>query len=122
VRQEQDVTVYKLGYEYRGERFTGRIGFSDGQQPVHPDEVLFNILAPGVPERHFTAGVGWQWSPRIGLDFGLMFADKTTPVRGKNPLSQVEGGVTSLLTGGDNFGTDPNDQDIVLETPAAPPM
>lgn len=111
----QDLTVYKFGYEYRGERFTARLGYSKNQQPVRPEEALFNILAPGVVERHFTAGLTWQWTRRFGFDFAVMYADKARPLRGKNPLSHVEGGFSALLAGGDNFGADPRDQDIELD-------
>lgn len=110
----QDVTVYKFGYEYHADTVVLRLGFSNNTQPIRSDEVLFNTLAPAVPEHHYTAGLTWQWSQRLGLDLALMYADNN-PVRGRNPLSHVEGGLASLLAGGDNFGTDPRDQTLVQD-------
>ncbi|MEQ8800003.1 MAG: outer membrane protein transport protein [Salinisphaeraceae bacterium] len=108
-----DVTTYKFGYEYQRGDFTYRVGYSNNTQPIQSSEVLFNILAPAVPEHHYTAGLTWQYSNRVGFDFAVMYAADNT-VSGKNPLSNVEGGALSLLNGGPNFGSDPNDQDIEL--------
>jgi len=109
----QDVTVYKFGYEYVHGALDFRLGYSNNTQPIRPNEVLFNILAPAVPEHHFTAGMSWRYSETLGFDFAVLYVPRNT-IRGKNPLSNVEGGAASLITGGNNFGVDPNDQDIEL--------
>ena len=120
----QDVQVYKLGVQYKFAAFKFRAGYSinDGQ-PIPSDEVLFNILAPAVIEKHYTAGLSYQYSKSIGFDLAAMYAP-SNPVRGKNPLSNVEATLPEILLGGaaggsaalDNaFGVDPEDQDISLD-------
>jgi long-chain fatty acid transport protein len=53
-----DMTVYKAGIQYEANRdWTLRAGYSYGRQPIRDNEVLINILAPGVMEHHVTAGV-----------------------------------------------------------------
>ncbi|MCP4413537.1 MAG: hypothetical protein GY808_13345 [Gammaproteobacteria bacterium] len=51
-----DVTVYKIGYEWAVGKDTWRVGFSTTEQPISSTELNFNILAPGVVEDHYTAG------------------------------------------------------------------
>jgi len=51
-----DVSVYKLGYEWSVGDDTFRVGYSTTDQPIASSEVNFNLLAPGVVEDHFTAG------------------------------------------------------------------
>jgi long-chain fatty acid transport protein len=53
-----DMTVYKAGVQYEASRdWRLRAGYSYGRQPIRDNEVLINILAPGVMEHHVTAGV-----------------------------------------------------------------
>lgn len=58
----EDVTVYKLGvnYEYNSQ-WTFRGGLNYAKSPIDPDQNLFNILAPGVVEKHLT--LGFTYSP-----------------------------------------------------------
>jgi long-chain fatty acid transport protein len=53
----EDITVYKLGinHEYN-DRWTLRAGFNYGESPISDDQNLFNILAPGVVEKHISLG------------------------------------------------------------------
>jgi len=70
-----DMTTYKLGFEWqRDSNNTWRFGYSHGEQPIQAADVLFNILAPGVMEDHFT--VGWTRNRSNGDQFSLsiMFA------------------------------------------------
>ncbi|PPE73394.1 hypothetical protein C3942_14095 [Solimonas fluminis] len=120
----QDVQVYKFGVQYKFAAFKFRAGYSinDGQ-PIPSDEVLFNILAPAVIEKHYTAGLSYQYSKSIGFDLSAMYAP-SNPVRGKNPLSNVEANLVQILAGGaaggspaleNAFDVDPEDQDISLD-------
>ena len=115
--------MHKFGYEYAGDFLKLRLGYSRNRQPIPSTEVLFNILAPGVPEVHYTAGVSFRLSPRVAVDLSLMHAARN-PVTGKNPLSHatVSGPelVSALLVPGsvdtsNAFGADPQDQDITLD-------
>lgn len=70
----RDMTIYKLGYAWgRDSDTTYRLGLSYGRQPIPSSEMLFNILAPGVQEWHFTGG----FSKRIGngeWSFALVYS------------------------------------------------
>ena len=59
-----DVTVYKLGinHEY-SDRWTFRGGFNYGESPIDDDQNLFNILAPGIVEKHITVGFTYAPNP-----------------------------------------------------------
>lgn len=88
-----DMTTFKIGAEWRAsEDYTWRFGYSYGEQPIQSADVLFNILAPGVMEQHFTVGLtkhnqnGGDWTA------SLMIAPENS-VSGPNmfdPFQNVE--------------------------------
>ena len=85
-----DMTIYKLGYQWRmSDSFTARIGYSYGEQPIPDSEVMFNILAPGVMEQHYT--IGFTMVPAKGheLNFSAMYAPKHS-VTGTNPTDPAQ--------------------------------
>ncbi|MDO8772946.1 MAG: outer membrane protein transport protein [Burkholderiaceae bacterium] len=56
----RDVTVLKVGVQQRWRQdLTVRAGVSVATQPVPASETFFNILAPGVVQRHLTLGATW---------------------------------------------------------------
>jgi len=68
----EDMTVYKLGLEWvSNDRNTFRFGYSYGEQPIQSADVVFNILAPGVMEQHFT--IGWTRATERGGALSLSF-------------------------------------------------
>ena len=80
----EDMTSYKLGLEWGAdERNTWRFGYSYGEQPIQSADVLFNILAPGVMEQHFT--IGWTRTTASGgaLTVSFMYAPSVS-VTGPN--------------------------------------
>ncbi len=116
----QDMSVVKLGYQYSAERYQVRAGVSLTEQPVPGEAVLFNVLAPGVVEQHYTIGLSYRWSDNLSIDSAFMYAAER-PVRGRNPLSNTEADLLALGAGGagfadtsDSFGEDENDQVIEL--------
>ncbi len=74
-------TVYKLGmaYEYN-DRLTLRAGFNYGKSPIPDDQLLFNLLAPGIVEKHLTLGLTYGLSPASELSFNYMHAFKKSQV------------------------------------------
>lgn len=94
----EDVTVYKLGvnYEYNNQ-WTFRGGLNYGKNPIDADQNLFNILAPGVVEKHAT--LGFTYSPtaynEISMTYMYAFEKKQS-----NPYQG-----TGMFTGFD-FGTE----------------
>jgi long-chain fatty acid transport protein len=82
----EDVTVYKVGLSYPvSEAWTLRAGYSFGDQPIQESEVMFNILAPGVVNQHFTFGVSKIINYENELSFFVMRA-LSNSVKGANPL------------------------------------
>jgi long-chain fatty acid transport protein len=75
----EDMTTYKLGAEWQAdEKNTWRFGYSYGEQPIQPADVLFNILAPGIMEQHFTFGLTRQRDNGGAWSFSFMYAPENT--------------------------------------------
>jgi len=88
-----DMTTYKIGAEWQASAdYTWRFGYSYGEQPIQSADVLFNILAPGVMEQHFTFGVTRHRPEGGELTVSVMFAPENS-VSGANmfdPFQTVE--------------------------------
>lgn len=68
----RNMTVYKFGAGWRPfDPLLLMAGYSYGRQPVPQDQTLFNILAPGVISRHYTAGA--QYSLGHGYEVSLSY-------------------------------------------------
>ncbi len=82
----RDVTTYKFGLRATppGD-WSWSAGYAYGRQPIPSDEVLFNILAPGVIEHHATLGVTRRLAGGREIDAALMHGFSHT-VRGANTL------------------------------------
>ena len=82
----QDMTVYKIGAQLSLiPGLTLRAGYSMTDQPIPAETVMFNILAPGVVEKHATFGVTKSILPTIILHLAIMRA-MSNSVSGANPL------------------------------------
>jgi long-chain fatty acid transport protein len=81
----QDMEVIKVGYQWGSGDWTWRLGASTTDQPIPSTEVLFNILAPGVVEEHYTFGFTKTLGSGNEFNFSLMHAPAVT-VSGPNPL------------------------------------
>ena len=96
----QDQTVYKLGVEYEyNKQWTGRAGFNYGKSPIGntANDISFNIIAPGVVEKHLTLGLTYKTGSGGELTFAYMHAFTNT-VTGPSAIT--------TLVGGANFGTE----------------
>lgn len=79
-----DMTIYKIGYQKKGAAdWTWRGGISYGKQPIGSSEVLFNILAPGVQEWHYTVGGTKALARNRELTFAVVYSP-TSSVKGAN--------------------------------------
>ncbi|MBC8365827.1 outer membrane protein transport protein [bacterium] len=82
----EDMDVFKLGLIVPAtETLDLRAGFNHGAQPIPAGETLFNILAPGVVESHYTFGGTWTTPKGCELTFGVMYAPEVT-VEGENSI------------------------------------
>ncbi|MFY0653153.1 MAG: outer membrane protein transport protein [Cyclobacteriaceae bacterium] len=74
-----DVMIYKFGTEFSGvEDWKFRAGFSLTEQPIPASEMIFNILAPGVIEKHATVGFSKAMGEKNELSFSLMHGFSNT--------------------------------------------
>jgi len=87
----ETINAYKLGIEVEASptvKLRAGIGINDN--PIPAGEALFNVLAPGVQEQHYTAGLTWQASPTSALVVGLMYS----------PSNTLNGSAPALMGGG----------------------
>ena len=81
-----DTNVYKTGIQWRAPKnWTLRGGYSYADQPIPEEEVLFNIVAPGVVQQHVTGGFSKALSDHHAVHFTAMRA-LSDSVEGSNPL------------------------------------
>jgi len=67
-----DVTVYKVGVNYAyNSQWTFRGGYNYAESPYDDDQVLFNVLAPGLVEKHVTAG--FTYSPSADSEITVTY-------------------------------------------------
>ena len=89
----EDQTAYKLGVMFKPNKtWTLRAGFNYGKSPVPDDQLLFNMLAPAVTERHATLGFGYKFDKMSGIDFSWVHAFT------RSQVCAVEDGCYTLLT------------------------
>ena len=85
-----DMTTYKVGVEWaRSDTTAYRFGYSYGGQPIQSADVLFNVLAPGVMEQHFTFGMTKMRSGGGAWNVSLMYAPSTS-VTGTNMFDPTQ--------------------------------
>lgn len=98
----EDMSVIKAGVQWGGAPWTWRVGFSTGDQPIQPSEVLFNILAPGVMEEHITVGFTRELGTGRAFSMSLMHAPSVS-VTGVNPLEAPIPGQQTITLEMDQF-------------------
>jgi long-chain fatty acid transport protein len=85
-----DMTVYKLGVQWeQNSIWTWRAGYSHGKQPIGPDQMTFNILAPGVIEDHITLGFTRQSGDKAEYSLSFMWG-LDNEVSGPNQFDQFQ--------------------------------
>jgi long-chain fatty acid transport protein len=88
----QNTTVYKIGVMYElNPDWTLRGGYITLKQPIPTSQTLFNILAPGVVEDHYTFGATWRVSKQSELTFAYMYAPEVK-VNGSGSIPPAMGG------------------------------
>jgi long-chain fatty acid transport protein len=96
----RDQTVFKLGGEYEYDmNLTLRAGFNYGRSPIRSgdiDDVTFNIIAPGVVEKHLTLGATWTLANKAELTVAYMHAFTNT-VTGPSATALLGVGGTESL-------------------------
>lgn len=106
----QDVSVTKIGAVYQATpALTLRVGYSDLSQPVQSGETFFNILAPGVVEKHYTLGGTWAVNDKNAVSVFVAHMPEVG-VKGNNsippglPPAGLGGGNANLHMEENSFG------------------
>lgn len=77
----QDQIVLALGAAYKlNDRFTGRIGFNYGDNPIPTQNM--NFLWPAIVDRHYTAGFGYAIDAGSELNASLSYAPEVDQTNG----------------------------------------
>lgn len=88
-----DVSVWKLGVEYRySSRMTLRGGWNHTDNPIRAEDVTINILAPGVVQDHLTLGLTYLMESGGELSFAYMHAFNNS-VSGSSFFNNFTGGL-----------------------------
>lgn len=86
----ETINIYKLGLEWEATPTIAlRAGAALNDNPIPESEVMFNILAPGVQEQHYTAGMTWKVTPNSAVNLGFMYSPKSS-VTGANQLELAD--------------------------------
>jgi len=94
-----DIDVWKLGIQYAlSAQWTLRGGYNYTDNPIRPQDVTFNIMAPGVVKSQWTLGTTWKLDTQSELTAAFMYAQNNS----------VTG--TSLLVG---FGAPPTTTETI---------
>jgi len=77
-----DMTIVKLGWQWQQTPSQAwRAGVSYGKNPISSEDVLLNIMAPGVQEWHFTGGFTHNFSEHFDVSGMVYFSPaKKSPV------------------------------------------
>ncbi|RRQ19886.1 hypothetical protein D5687_11085 [Guyparkeria sp. SCN-R1] len=82
-----DVDVFTLGVQWQATpQLQLRAGWNRGDNPVSSDDVLFNTIAPGVVENHYTAGFSYSFDQNHELHGAFMYAPEVD-VSGTNDFN-----------------------------------
>ncbi|CBL43620.1 putative membrane protein involved in aromatic hydrocarbon degradation [gamma proteobacterium HdN1] len=82
----KDVNVKKFGAVYTvSPTLTLRAGYSDMNQPIPASETFFNILAPGVMEKHYTLGASFALTNHASFSTYVAHAPKVS-IQGNNSI------------------------------------
>jgi long-chain fatty acid transport protein len=75
----KDINVWKFGVQYAlNSQWTLRGGYNYTQNPVQPQDVTFNIVAPGVVQSQWTLGGTWKLDAMSEITGAFMYAQKNS--------------------------------------------
>ena len=76
----QDIDVWKIGVQYAAEstQWTLRGGYNHSGNPIRPQDVTFNILAPGVVQNQWTLGATWRLDAQSEITGAFMYAQNNS--------------------------------------------
>lgn len=98
----KDITVVKLGVAYQvNQALTVRGGWNHTDNPVTPENVFFNTIAPGVVKDHLTLGMTYAVSNTMEVSADYVHAFKSTVT---GTMTQSGGGGEELSMSQNTLG------------------
>ena len=71
----QPVDVWKVGIQYMmNDQWTLRAGYNHTDNPIQPQDVTFNIIAPGVVQNQYHVGATWRLDRESEITGAFMYA------------------------------------------------
>ena len=84
--------MYKLGAIYAyDDAITLRAGYNHSSQPIGKSQTLFNVLAPGIIQDHFTLGGSYKFANKSELSLSYIHAFENK-VNGSGSIPAAFGG------------------------------
>lgn len=75
----QNIDVWKIGVQYDiSDAWTIRGGYNHTESPIQPQDVTFNILAPGVVKDQWSAGFTWRLDKVSEITGAFMYAQNNS--------------------------------------------
>lgn len=100
-----NINVFKIGVMHQyNEQLTVSVGYDHSDNPVQPRDTTFNILAPGIVQDHFTAGVTYALSKESEITASYMHAMKKTVTGAPNAVYFNMGGTEEIHMYQDSLG------------------
>ena len=73
------MNVIKIATEWKqSDKMTWRAGYAYATNPVGPEDVTLNIIAPGIVEHHFSLGGSYKYNEKSKLDFAVVIVPRST--------------------------------------------
>jgi len=100
-----NVNVFKLGLMHQyNDQLTISVGFDHSDNPIQARDTTFNILAPGVVQDHYTAGVTYAIDKSSEITASYMHAMKKTVTGAPNAVYFPMGGTEEIHMYQNSFG------------------
>ena len=75
----QDIDVWKIGVQYMlDNQWTLRGGYNHSGNPIRPQDVTFNILAPGIVQNQWSLGATWKLDAQSEITGAFMYAQNNS--------------------------------------------
>lgn len=75
----QNIDVWKIGVQYAmNDKWTFRAGFNHTDNPIRPQDVTFNILAPGVVKDQWSVGTTYRIDKQSEITGSFMYAQNNS--------------------------------------------
>jgi long-chain fatty acid transport protein len=93
-----NVNVVKIGAQWQATpALQLRVGFNHGTNPVHSEDVVFNVLAPAVMKNHYTVGFTYALDQHQEISGAFMYAPEVTVTGANNFVAGYDPSTTTTI-------------------------